>query len=171
MFSFHQKVFMLPASHRLGQLSIPQTPKTEVKYSLCIFGHQFCPEEGCNLPTNYAGLWLLSEQLMWSYSFTQLWDRRRGSIVSSMSMNYGRSSMSQMLAGLILQFSVLRFCFSKFQDRRKETTNEKQKGRKEKNGFPEGRPAGTTCPHSWDTVVIMCYKKLIYLRMVRFHSD
>jgi hypothetical protein len=98
---------------------------------------------------------------MWSYSFTQLWDRRRGSTVSLMSMNYGRSSMSQILAGLILQFSVLRFCFSKFQDRRKETTNEKEKGRKEQNGLPEGRPAGPTCPSSWDALFITCYKKLI----------
>jgi hypothetical protein len=47
---------------------------------------------------------------------------------STVFTNYDKSKMSHMLARLFLQFYVLQFCLSKFQDWRKEATKEKKMG-------------------------------------------
>jgi hypothetical protein len=45
---------------------------------------------------------------------------------------YGRSRTSQMLAGLLLQFSVFQFCFFTFQDREGKRKTNKQTKNQEK---------------------------------------
>jgi hypothetical protein len=106
---------------QLVLFSIPLHPlQAEVKFSLLLFCHKFCPGES-NLPTNSAGLcgslqsrWCISLR-RWICDFIQLWDsagRQHRKLVQAGSgtMNYSWSRACQMPAELVLQFSWFHFC-------------------------------------------------------------
>jgi hypothetical protein len=65
--------------------------------------------------------------------------------------------MSQMLTGLLLQFSALCFCFSKTGE--KEPKN--QGGVTGEDSILVGRPAAAASPSTGASLAVMCYKKLI----------
>jgi hypothetical protein len=71
----------------------------------------------------------------------------------SLSMNYGRFKTSEMLAGLVLLFSILHFSFY--------NTGGKKQIKGEGDSFPVGTLAAVAGLSAGPSLMVMCYKMFI----------
>jgi hypothetical protein len=141
---FHQTTTRLPCPAWLGELKFLLThPEAELKYSIHLFGYQYCPGDAICPPAvldyvvaSRADDVLCSpdtvvDSLRWNVSYLAL--LCQSGVQVSVSMYYSRSRSSQVFKWLILQFSALHFCFSKTGEKM-----QKKERKKRNNGFTLG---------------------------------